>query len=883
MGIENPPRKNLKKTESVLPRRGQELFFTTSEETPRAEPVEEAVVPAVETKPTYIPSGKTGEAARLELAKEKAHAKYLKGGKRKQERARRAAQNSTELITEPEVVPVIDVPVANDVLVNNSEQRQAYQNRKLDEKLAARESAPVVESNQPMEVLRSRIIPGFHVTDLSENSAAAGSKEEQERSKKQKDAGDAERLERIKLDREAELVNVLSPSMERVLTDKTSKETKSRFNTLMMRAKNMFGDKAGEVIPTTRARQQYEENVTLGKSDKQIQSVNRTERIKDERWAYKNLESKYLDAYAEHLKKSPVERIRNELFKTEDTIELKKLKDEYYAARLNFLRQFEDKKRHEIEENQEKVYDTLRKAREANKSITDEELDAIRESESKKLGLPEAIQKANGEISMERVLLTKNFLEQRNKARAEQFSYGQKLGFGKLASWTKKRGEDMRGFADKYAPYLANVKIGPKTAKVLRSVLIATAIVGVSTSATVGSLPITLLLVGGIATKSIAFGIVAAGIGGAAGKIYKKFGREVQQDAKGQVSNYGDLESWSGSSLSKKDKEYKKLESRSTEETLQRKTAWVDSGVTVAVSLLLGGVFSASDIEGMVSHLDKLAPMKELGAMVGGGEAVHNLTEHTVSAAKAVESTAHTVNSAAEAQQHVSEAAHHVVHAAHAEQHHQYYEHDKLHPADIDENSDMEAQNVKTAELNHEQAEAARNALAEHKAELDQYEQTYSHPSPEVVDAPAPVEAPVETPSVPETPHPVETPSSSPEYTAPAESTANIIHNLHNLDLDPAKADLFKDANGNLVAFGGSVEDKIKLATEYVANNHDVKIFFDSSSVSADGQTVHHLSRVDWNSDLGQIQVPNESMDPSLGGLPLPTPNDLVSRVDITK
>lgn len=876
MGMENPPGRNLKKTESVLPRRGEPLFFTTKE-APAAGSVEETVVPTTDAKPTYIPGGKTGEAARLELAKEKAHAKYLKGGKRKQERARRAAQGGAEVTPEPEVAPVLDVPV------NNSEQRQAYQNRKLDEKLAARESVPAIESNQPMEALRSRIIPGFHVTDLGENNAVAGSKEEQERSQKQRDIEDAQRLERIKLDREAELVNVLSPSMERLLTDKTSKESKTRFNTLMMCAKSMFGDKAGEVIPTTRARQQYEENIALGKSDKQIQSVNRAERIKDERWAYKNLESKYLEAYAEHLKKSPAERIRRELFKTEDTVELKKLKDEYYAARLNFLRQFEDKKRHEIEENQEKVYATLRKAREANKNISDEELDAIRESESKKLGLPEAIQKANGEISMERLLLTKNFLEQRNKARAEQFSYGQKLGFGKLASWTKKRGEDMRGFADKYAPYLANVKIGPKTAKVLRSVLIATAIVGVSTSATVGSLPITLLLVGGIATKSIAFGIVAAGIGGAAGKVYKKFGREVQQDAKEQVSNYGDLESWSGSSLSKKDKEYKKLESRSTEETLQRKTAWVDSGVTVAVSLLLGGVFSASDIEGMVSHLDKLAPMKELGAMVGGGEAVHNLTEHTAAAAKAVESTSHTVNSAAEAQQHVSEAAHHVTHAMHAEQHHQYYEHDKQHPADIDENDDMEAQNVKTAELNHEQAEAARNALAEHKAELDQYEQTYSHPSPEVVDAPAPVEAPVETPSIPETPHSVETPPSSHEYTAPAESTANIIHNLHNLDLDPSKADLFKDANGNLIAFGGSIEDKIKIAADYVGNHHHAKIFFDSSSLGADGQTVHHLSRADWNPDLNQVQVPNEAMDPSLEGLPLPTPNDLVSRVDTNK
>ncbi len=488
---------------------------------------------------------------------------------------------------------------------------------------------------------------------------------------------DTARLEKIKLDREAELFNTVSPTMERVLASgKAGPESRARFETLMARAKLMFGDNPEASTPTARAEAWRKENAELGKSDKQIQSLRRAERMQDERWAYKNFENKYLEAYAAHLKVNPFERSRRELFKTKESVELNKLKDEYYAARLNFLRQFEDKKSVEIEEKQEQVYALLREARMKNESISDVEIEDLRTRLEQEFGLPEARQKVKGEVAMERVLLTKNFLEQNNKARAERFSYVQKLGFGKLASTLNRLGSNIQGLMDKVP-----LKIGPRVGKVLRSVLIASAIVGGTTATTAGSLPVTGVLIALISAKSLAMGVASAAVGEGAGAGYKKFiGQEAQQDAQKKISNYGDLESWTPNDLSKKDKEYKKLESRASEDTLDRKTAWVTSGVTIAAGFLGGRILSSSALE-------NLAPVKELVALVGGGEA-EALIEHATSVAGSAEHAAGVVDDAKDAHEHLSTAVHHIANATEAEKSHHYYEGSE-HPADIDAREDM--------------------------------------------------------------------------------------------------------------------------------------------------------------------------------------------------
>ncbi len=147
---------------------------------------------------------------------------------------------------------------------------------------------------------------------------------------------------------------------------------------------------------------------------------------------------------------------------------------------------------------------------------------------------------------------------------------------------------------------------------------------------------------------------------------------------------------------------------------------------------------------------------------------------------------------------------------------------------------------------------------------------------PEQVTAPevAPVEqTPVTAPVETQTPAPEVAPVV--EQAIPQAVEGAPFVNAHGVTVDPSKPGLYADEKGNLIAFGGTVEQRAQFALDYVQKRPEAQVYFDSSETSVLGEKVPHLSRVGVDPDSGTIQMPNEVMDPTLRGSRLPTANDL--------
>ncbi len=148
--------------------------------------------------------------------------------------------------------------------------------------------------------------------------------------------------------------------------------------------------------------------------------------------------------------------------------------------------------------------------------------------------------------------------------------------------------------------------------------------------------------------------------------------------------------------------------------------------------------------------------------------------------------------------------------------------------------------------------------------------------APEQVTAPevAPVEqTPVTAPVETQTPAPEVAPVV--EQAIPQAVEGAPFVNTHGVTVDPSKPGLYADERGNLIAFGGTVEQRAQFALDYVQKRPEVQVYFDSSETSVLGEKIPHLSRVGVDPDSGTIQMPNEVMDPTLRGSRLPTANDL--------
>ncbi|HEX7651574.1 MAG TPA: hypothetical protein VF439_02550 [Candidatus Paceibacterota bacterium] len=118
--------------------------------------------------------------------------------------------------------------------------------------------------------------------------------------------------------------------------------------------------------------------------------------------------------------------------------------------------------------------------------------------------------------------------------------------------------------------------------------------------------------------------------------------------------------------------------------------------------------------------------------------------------------------------------------------------------------------------------------------------------------------------------------SPSPADAQPDPHSAGLPSPAEHIDL--SRAGIYPDKHGTPIAFGGgSVLDRTRAAMEYVAKHHDAKVYFDSSDTNVQGIRVPHLSVAYWDEATQSVQAPNEAMDPSLAGMPLPTAEDLGS------
>lgn len=136
---------------------------------------------------------------------------------------------------------------------------------------------------------------------------------------------------------------------------------------------------------------------------------------------------------------------------------------------------------------------------------------------------------------------------------------------------------------------------------------------------------------------------------------------------------------------------------------------------------------------------------------------------------------------------------------------------------------------------------------------------------------------------VPETPTPAEVAPQQPEAShapAPAE-TSHFVVNVHGISVDPDHANAYLDMQGNRIIYGGSLDAKAEMAKQLVAKDHSAIVFFESTRpekfLGLFEREVPHLSMAQWV-DAGAesgVRIAEDTNDPSLIGIMLPTANDL--------
>lgn len=154
---------------------------------------------------------------------------------------------------------------------------------------------------------------------------------------------------------------------------------------------------------------------------------------------------------------------------------------------------------------------------------------------------------------------------------------------------------------------------------------------------------------------------------------------------------------------------------------------------------------------------------------------------------------------------------------------------------------------------------------------------------PEEVQSPHVPEQPLENPSVEDTaPSPEEHPVSDTDFSQHGVESLSPDHmthfhvNTNGATIDPAHADVYLDSTGeNNVIYGGSMEDRSKLALELVTKDHSAVAYFDSTTKNVFGFPIHHITKAYWDPDTNSAQMPNERMDSSLRKLKLPNEEDL--------
>lgn len=211
------------------------------------------------------------------------------------------------------------------------------------------------------------------------------------------------------------------------------------------------------------------------------------------------------------------------------------------------------------------------------------------------------------------------------------------------------------------------------------------------------------------------------------------------------------------------------------------------------------------------------------------------------------------------------------------------------------------------------QPESAPEDLSAQEWQAEYADKTEYHGAPEWraehTDADFAPEAPAETPQVsadvvaePQAPPVVEEvvapqnaiPTDAPHAENLAPHPEHLIVNSHGLSIDPNHAGSYLDAQGNHIIYGGTLDQRAELAKQWAAKDHSSVVFFDSTrpwklfglfdnNQDINPQTGYswyntpHISTAQWI-DAGAesgVRIAEDTNDPSLTGILLPTENDL--------
>lgn len=144
---------------------------------------------------------------------------------------------------------------------------------------------------------------------------------------------------------------------------------------------------------------------------------------------------------------------------------------------------------------------------------------------------------------------------------------------------------------------------------------------------------------------------------------------------------------------------------------------------------------------------------------------------------------------------------------------------------------------------------------------------------PETSGIPNPPLPPEELPESVPTPEPA--PKVQPEA-ARAPIPENLRINAHGAEIDPDHAGLFQDETGaRKILHGGTLEERAELAQKVIEKDHSAVVYFDSSKTGFLGLRTFHLTKGVWDSETGTVLLRDETADPSLRGMRLPTEADL--------
>lgn len=144
-----------------------------------------------------------------------------------------------------------------------------------------------------------------------------------------------------------------------------------------------------------------------------------------------------------------------------------------------------------------------------------------------------------------------------------------------------------------------------------------------------------------------------------------------------------------------------------------------------------------------------------------------------------------------------------------------------------------------------------------------------------------PAEAPALADATPQTQ--VAEEAVAPQNAVPADAphAEHLVANAHGLSIDESHASTYMDTQSNRIVYGGTLDERAEMAKQWVVKDHSAVVFFESTRdekfLGLFNREVPHLSMAQWV-DAGAesgVRIAEDTNDPSLIGIMLPSVNDL--------